>query len=117
VGAGIDLLNRHIERFNVAVRTGDFAPMMDGFADDAEMVFEGVPVGPYQGRDAIVAAYRDRPPDDEVEILEAFEEDDGVVVARYRWRDPTAPAGRMLLTTRGDKIAKLVVTFEPSSAG
>jgi steroid delta-isomerase len=112
MGSGIDLLNRHIELFNAAVRTGDFEPMMDGFTDDAELVFEGVPAGPYRGREAISAAYRDRPPDDEVEILEASEQHDGLVVARYRWRDPTAPAGRMLLTARGGKIARLVVTFE-----
>jgi hypothetical protein len=33
------------------------------------------------GRDAIAAAYRDRPPDDEVEIVDA-EERDCAIVAR-----------------------------------
>jgi steroid delta-isomerase len=117
MGAGIDVLNRHIERFNAVVGTGDFGPMMEGFTDDAELVFEGIPVGPYRGKDAIAAAYRDRPPDDEVEILEASEESDGLIVARYRWRDPAGLGGRMLLTTRGDQIAKLVVTFEPAPSG
>jgi hypothetical protein len=117
MGSGIDLLNRHIELFNAAVRTRDFEPMMDGFTDDAELVFEGVPAGPYRGNDVIAKAYRDRPPDDEVVILEATEEDDGQVVARYRWLDPTSPGGRMLLTRRGDKIAKLVVTFEQPAVG
>jgi hypothetical protein len=115
MGAGIELLNRHVDLFNAAVRTGDFGPMLEAFTDDAELVFEGVPAGPYGGKEVIAAAYRDRPPDDEVEILEAAEEDDGLVVARYRWRDPTAPGGRMLLTRRGDRIARLVVTFEQSA--
>jgi len=115
MGAGIDLLNRHVDLFNTAVHTGDFGPMLEAFTDDAELVFEGVPAGPYRGKDVIAAAYRDRPPDDEVEILEAGEEDDGLVVARYRWRHPTAPGGRMLLTRRGDRIARLVVTFEQSA--
>jgi hypothetical protein len=110
--AGTEMLGRHVELFNSAVRSGDFGPMLDGFTDDAELVFEGVPAGPYKGKDVIAAAYRDRPPDDEVEILEASEVDDGLVVARYRWRDPNAPGGLMLLTRRGDKIARLVVTFE-----
>lgn len=111
MSSGADLLRRHIDRFNNGVRTGDFSPMIEGFAEDAEMFFEGVPAGPFRGRDAIAAAYRDQPPDDEVEILRVTEQVDGVV-ARYVWSDPTAPAGEMRLTLRGDLIARLVVTFE-----
>ena len=40
-----DELDRHVERFNEGVRTGDFDPMLDRFADDAELVFQGVPAG------------------------------------------------------------------------
>ena len=47
------LLDEHVKRFNAAVRSGDFGPMLENFADDATMAFEGVPVGPFvgQGRD------------------------------------------------------------------
>jgi steroid Delta-isomerase len=76
------LLDDHVQRFNEGVRSGNFAPMAAGFTEDAEMHFEGVPVGPFFGREAIAAAYRDQPPDDEIEILGAAESD-GVVVARY----------------------------------
>jgi steroid Delta-isomerase len=107
----MSLLERHVERFNEGVRSGDFAPMVAGFADDAELHFEGVPVGPFVGRDAIDAAYREQPPDDEIEIL-GSEERDGVLVARYAWlRDEGRQAGEMLLTPRDDEIQKLVVTF------
>ena len=41
------LLEAHVERFNEAVRSGDYAPMLEGFAPDAEMAFEGVPAGPF----------------------------------------------------------------------
>jgi hypothetical protein len=76
-------------------------------------VFEGVPVGPFNGRDEIAAAYRERPPDDEVVIFGA-EEDDATVVARYGWSlEPSTQAGRMIVTPRDGKIVKLVVTFEP----
>ena len=51
------LLEVHIEPFNQGVRTGDFEPMLAAFAPDAEMVFEGVPVGPFLGRAAIADAY------------------------------------------------------------
>jgi steroid delta-isomerase len=50
------LLDRHVERFNEGVRTGDFSAMVAALAHDTEMRFEGIPVGPFQGRDAIAAA-------------------------------------------------------------
>ena len=43
--------------------------MLDGFTEDAELL-EGIPVGPFRGREAIAAAYRAQPPDDEIELLD-----------------------------------------------
>jgi steroid delta-isomerase len=98
------MLRDHVERFNHGVRTGDWAPMLAQFADDAELVFEGVPVGPFRGKEAIAAAYRDRPPDDEIDLLE----DGG-----YAWRrDAGRRAGELRLETADGKITRLVVTFE-----
>ena len=106
------LLEEHVRRFNEGVRTGDFGPMAAAFAEDAEMHFEGVPVGPFIGRDAIGAAYRDQPPDDEVEIFDT-EERDGFIVARYAWlRDEGHQAGEMRISQRNGQIQKLVVTFD-----
>ena len=108
------LLERHVELFNQGVRSGDFAPMLEQFTEDAELVFEGVPAGPFHGKEAIAAAYSSSPPDDEVDVLSS-EQDDETIVARYAWRaDDGRPAGRMIFTTRGEQIARLVVTFEPS---
>src|SRR3954468_453927 len=45
------LLAAHVERFNAGVATGDWARMLEGFAADAVLAFEGVPVGPFHGRD------------------------------------------------------------------
>jgi hypothetical protein len=109
----VDLVARHVERFNSGVRTGDFGPMLEQFTDDAELAFEGVPVGPFTGRDAIAAAYAAQPPDDELEVL-AIEHDGDVIVAPYSWRrDGGRRSGRMLFTTRDGKISRLLVTFEP----
>jgi hypothetical protein len=109
---GLELLAEHVERFNTGVRSGDFEPMLELFADDGELAFEGVPVGPFHGRDAIAAAYRDQPPDDEIEVLEAVEAGDEVL-ARYAWlRDEGRAAGDLRLTRAGDRIARLVVTFD-----
>jgi hypothetical protein len=108
----MSLLDRHVELFNQGVRTGDFAPMLEQFTDDAELRFEGVPAGPFLGKTAIGDAYASNPPDDEIDIL-FTEEDEREIVARYAWRaDEGRPAGRMIITPRGGEIARLVVTFE-----
>ncbi|HWJ32634.1 MAG TPA: EamA family transporter [Gaiellaceae bacterium] len=108
----VGLLEDHVERFNSGVRSGDWAAMVEGFHDDAEMEFRGVPVGPFVGRDAIAAAYRDQPPDDELRVLEQRRVD-GVIHARYAWlAEPDVAAGEMFLTPADGRIAKLVVTFD-----
>jgi steroid Delta-isomerase len=110
--SALRLLTEHVERFNDGVRSGDFGPMLAHFADDAEMVFDGVPAGPFVGLGPIAAAYRDQPPADEVRILDVREEGD-MAAASYAWStNPTVRAGELRLTRRGEQIAKLVVTFE-----
>lgn len=112
---GPELLDDHVRRFNGGVRSGDYGPMLELFDDEAVLEFRGVPVGPFHGREAIAAAYREQPPDDEIEVLSASEEGDEVR-ARYAWlRDGGRAAGDMILTRTGDgdRTAKLVVTFDP----
>jgi steroid Delta-isomerase len=106
------VLTDHVERFNEGIRTGDFAPMLAAFTEDAELVFEGVPVGPFVGRDAIEEAYRLQPPDDEVWLLGPVRDEGDALVADYAWAREGTRAGRMILTERDGAIARLVVTFE-----
>jgi len=109
---GPELVHEHVARFNEGVRTGDFGPMLERFADDAELAFEGVPVGPFRGREAIAAAYREQAPDDEVRVLDVEESGDSLV-ARYAWSaQPDVAAGEMRLSREGDRITRLVVTFD-----
>jgi steroid Delta-isomerase len=101
----LSLLVEHVERFNAGVRSGDFGPMVAAFAEDAELVFEGIPVGPFFGREAIGAAYAAQPPDDEIVLLD----DDGT----YAWaKEPETPAGQMFLTEREGKIARLGIRYD-----
>jgi hypothetical protein len=111
------ILVAHVARFNEAVRSGDYAPMLAGFAPDAEMAFEGVPAGPFIGHDAIAAAYAAQPPTDEVRLLGPARDDDGITVADYAWAAQGTRAGRMLLSARNGLITRLVVTFEPPVPG
>jgi hypothetical protein len=106
------MLAEHVERFNEAVRSGDYEPMLAAFARDAEMRFEGVPVGPFAGREAIAAAYAQEPPDDEVVLLTEPRLEGDTEESDYAWKREGTRAGRMILTARDGKIARLVVTFE-----
>jgi hypothetical protein len=106
------LLHDYVGAHNEAVRTGDWVGFGEWFAEGAQLCFDGVALGPFEGRRAIEGAYRARPPDDEVLVFEVDDEAE-TIVARYGWRrEPAAVAGRMLMTPADGRIAKLVVTFD-----
>ena len=104
----MNLLEREVEAFNEGVRTGDWAALVSLFADDGELEFVGIPVGPFRGREAIAEAYRAQPPDDEIVLLDGG--------PRYAWsRDPTRPAGELHLEERDGAIARLRILYEQFS--
>jgi steroid delta-isomerase len=100
----------HAERFNAAVRAGDFTAFTQTFAEDAVMSFEGVPAGPYRGRDEIAAAYARRPPTDTMTIR-SVRSDGDTDVARFTW-DAGDGGGTMTVRWRGDEVREVAVTFE-----
>jgi ketosteroid isomerase-like protein len=107
-------LERHVETFNAAVESGDFAPLVALFADDATLEFAGVPVGPFHGRDAIAAAYVAQPPSDTMTVLGSRVEEDGTVVEPFSWSaDGGARSGEMRLVVGDGRIRRLVVVFDP----
>ena len=111
VPQNVRLLHDYVGVHNECVRTGDWGPLAEWFTDDARLEFQGVPVGPFTGRRAIDAAYRERPPDDQVLVF-AVEGDDELC-ARYGWlQEPARAVGRMLVRLDGGRIARLVVTFD-----
>jgi steroid delta-isomerase len=101
----------HIEVFNAAVLTHDWSAFVGRFTDDAVVEFVGPPAGPFVGREAIAEAYEQSPPDDTIEpngfpTVELEE-----LVVPYRWVS-TGASGTMRFTERGDKISRLVITFD-----
>lgn len=111
IGGRVLRFHDYLGVFNECVRTGEWEPLAECFTDDAVLAFEGVPAGPFEGRDAIMAAYRAQPPDDQIVTFDVA--DGEPLVARYGWmQQPARVAGRMLATFDGDRIARLVVTFD-----
>lgn len=101
--------DRHLTAFNDAVRTDDWATFATRFTDDAVMTFEGVPAGPFRGRDAIAAAYAAQPPTDTLWVRDV-DTDGAVDVVRFAWT--AGGTGTMRLTWDGDLVAGLVVSFD-----
>jgi hypothetical protein len=105
----VSLIDEHVARFDAGVRSGDWEPMLELFAEDARLEFVGIPVGPFEGRDRIRAAYAAQPPDDEIVLLA-----DG---RRYAWSlEPDRPAGEIELVERDGRIVSLRVLYERFSA-
>jgi hypothetical protein len=107
---GADLLQAHVRAFNEGVRTGDWEPMLGRFADDAELRFENVPTGPFVGIDAIRAAYREQPPDDQIQLLGIQAADEHAITAAFVWLK--GGTGRLVLAHERGEIGALTVIFD-----
>jgi steroid Delta-isomerase len=111
-GSGAALLSRYIAGLNRGVRSGDFASMLAELTDDAQLVFEGIPVGPFRGREAIGAAYRLQPPDGELELLGVNEDGHGGASGSYAWSErPGVVAGEVHVAARGGRITRVLVRY------
>ena len=96
----------HVDAFNHAVTTGDWDTFADRFAEDSSMSFVGVPAGPFHGRTAIAAAYRENPPAETMTLLE-----DGDHLARFQWSG--GGTGTMELAWAPDgTVQALAVSFD-----
>jgi ketosteroid isomerase-like protein len=95
--------------FNEGVRSGDWAAYGACFTPDATVTFDGAPVPPMAGREAIVAGYTSAPPDDTITVLSTTTAGDTAMVV-YAWDTaPTVPAGTMRMTLSGELITSLTV--------
>jgi hypothetical protein len=112
VKAGNSVLERYVTLHNVGVRTRDFLPLSGIFHPAAEMRFEGVALGPYVGRAAVLGAFQDHGPDDEIEILERKGQEPHCH-ATYAWVSrPGLAAGRLVIEVDAGLIRRLTISIE-----
>jgi hypothetical protein len=108
---GLQVLARHVAAVNSTVNGWGVHKLTSDLAPDCTMLFEGIPVGPFEGREAIAEAYRTNPPDDTIEVLEATFKP-ARVEATYAWsQKPDQAAGRILLDLEGELITKWIVEY------
>jgi len=105
-----ELIDRHVRAFNHGVRTGDWEPMLAPFAADAEVRFENAPAGPFVGLEAIRAAYRDEPPDDEIRLLGVQDDGEQTITAAFAWVQ--GGTGRLVLEHERGLVKTLTVVFD-----
>jgi hypothetical protein len=103
------LLERHVELFNEAVRTGDYGPYLDTFAESAVMRFDDIPMGPFVGREAIREAYETQPPSDTIALIAMENIGPDGVQATFEW--DAGGTGRMLLRWDSKQLVELAMTF------
>ena len=104
---GRELAERHVARFNDAVRTGDWEPMLAGFDANATMAFPQVE---FTGIDEIRRGYADRPPDDQIVPLGIQEKGEHEVTVAFAWA--RGGTGRMALTHERGLVTRLAVVFD-----
>ncbi len=99
----------HIDRFNASVTSGDWTDFVAGFHPDAVMRFEGPPVGPFVGREAIAEGYATHPPDDTMRIL-SVRTDGSLDVVTFAWT--RGGTGTIRIHRRDGLITELAVAFD-----
>ena len=103
----------YVKRFNAAVRADDFGPFVATLAPGAVLSFEDRPIGPFEGRDAILAAYREQPPTDTMRVLSAEGDVFRGMLVRFAWRG--GGSGTMRLGTRdAGRVVRITVSFDPA---
>lgn len=103
------LLERHVELFNEAVRTGDYTAYLATFADDAVVRFPDLPVGPFHGRGAIAEAYASRPPLDTIALIDMEKIGLDAVKASFEW--DAGGTGQMFLRWLDGRLTQLEVSL------
>ena len=109
---GSELVEGHVTAFAEAVATGAWEAFAERFADDAEMVFVGVPAGPFVGREAIAAAYVADPPAEPLTLTGPVVTDADEAVAAFRWIDSGGTGTMRLRFDATGLVKRLVVGFD-----
>jgi hypothetical protein len=103
----------HVAAFNDAVVRRDFDGFVARFGDDAIVRFENVPGAgtlEFDGLVAIAEAYREQPPDDQIDIAGRPGEEGATIVIPFAWhRD--GGTGLMGIEREGELITRMTVAF------
>ena len=110
-----DFVGRHAALFNQGVRTGDFTAWLSTFAADAALTFEGLPIPPAHGRDAIAAVYSGHPPSSPMRVVAAGASgasgEGETATGEFVWVAAPTTGGRFTLHVRDGLLTRLEVVL------
>ncbi len=101
-----ELMDRYVALHN----QGKWDELGALFRSDAVLAFIGPMVGPFAGQDAIIQAFHENPPRDQLVILDV-QDMGNTIDARYAWSTaPKVDAGTIRMVTALGTIAAVIVT-------
>lgn len=104
-----EAVKAHEQRFNEAVRAGDFTSFVTTFTDDAVMSFDDRPFGPFLGRSGIAEAYAAQPPTDTMTVIGVDEADTETADVHFDWDN--GGGGTMRLRWHDGLVAEARIAF------
>jgi hypothetical protein len=106
------LLRQYVALHNRCVESCDFSPLSKIFHPLAEMHFQGIALGPFIGREAILKAFQNHPPTARIAILEQNTHQ-SISHATYAWlEDSHRPAGRLHIEANEDMILRITISID-----
>ena len=103
-----ELLAAYVEAHNLGVRSGNFDGLAELLLPTASMRFQGIDFGPFGSAEAILQAFRDRPPDDELVVGAVRTTGERIAEATYAWASaPSKSAGRLRITAQRGLVSAI----------
>ena len=108
-----ELLTAYVEAHNAGVRSGDYEALGDLLLPTASMRFQGAEIGPFDSAKAILQAFHEQPPDDEL-VVQLIRTSGDRAVATYGWASaPWKSAGRLRVSAQRGLISTIRIEVFP----
>ncbi len=103
-----ELLTAYVKAHNAGFRSGDFKALGELLFPTASMRFQGIEIGPFDNAEAILQAFQEQPPDDELAVQSIRTIGDKTAEATYSWESaPGKLAGRLRIVVQRELISAI----------
>ncbi len=103
-----ELLAAYVEAHNIGLLSGDFTALGDLLLPTASMRFQRIGIGPFDNAKAILQAFHEQPPDDELVVQSIRAIGDKTAEATYSWESaPGKLAGRLRIVAHRELISAI----------
>jgi hypothetical protein len=115
-GGVVARLEEYVEAHNKGRKTRSFAALASLFHREGELVFVGIPIGPFVGRERIEKAFVASPPSDDLVLFEPSEPETDVAECGYGWAESASVReGTLRLESEMGQIRRLTIRHARNS--